>query len=141
MFGKTCPRENTSHTRHDPLQVEWLDKTVARWPKEWQVVGSDHPPLPQVNIITYFPLRASCCLWRGVGGQFPRKRTMIPCMVQMTMVDPFEAGHGKKCPLFFSTFCAKIHSHLNKVDFFMLYPNCHRPCRNNPSWPTWYYLK
>ena len=35
MFGKTCPRENTSHTRHDPLQVEWSDKTVARWPKEW----------------------------------------------------------------------------------------------------------
>ena len=30
MFGKTCPRENTSHTRHDPLQVEWLDNTVAR---------------------------------------------------------------------------------------------------------------
>ena len=24
MIGKTCPGENTSHNRHDPLQVEWL---------------------------------------------------------------------------------------------------------------------
>ena len=32
-----------------------------------------HLPLPEVNIITYFPLRANCWLKGGVGGQFPRK--------------------------------------------------------------------
>ena len=33
---------------------------------------TDHPPLPWVNIITYFPLGANCWLREGVGGQFPR---------------------------------------------------------------------
>ena len=34
-------------------------------------------PLPQVNINTYFSLRAKCWLWGGVGGQFSQKRIMI----------------------------------------------------------------
>ena len=33
---------------------------------------TDHPPLPLVNIITYFPLWANSWLKGGVGGQFPR---------------------------------------------------------------------
>ena len=33
---------------------------------------TDHPPLPLVNIITYFPLWANSWLREGVGGQFPR---------------------------------------------------------------------
>ena len=41
----------------------------------WSILGfreTSHLPLPQVNITTYFSLRAKCWVRGGVGGQIPK---------------------------------------------------------------------
>ena len=41
----------------------------------WSILGfreTFHLPLPQVNITTYFSLRAKCWVRGGVGGQIPK---------------------------------------------------------------------
>ena len=40
---------------------------------------TDHLPLPQPNIHPYFSLWTKCWPRGGVGGQFPRKHTLIRC--------------------------------------------------------------
>ena len=55
--------------------VLWKGSTNKDSKKGWINLGSwetAHLPLPYANIITYFSLRAECCLRGGVGGQSPR---------------------------------------------------------------------